>query len=697
MKFRRRFVEGMLRVTLCGVVCATAGCGSSDGGGSGNNGGSGGGPGKTDNVPPTFAGLSTATVMDDGAVNLVWDAATDNDSDPSSIAYAVYSGPKAGQEDFSAPYAFTPAGAAGITLSNVAPGDHFWVVRAVDQAGNQDDNSVEKTASPADITPPRFAGATTATVQTSRSVLVAWKPGADDATKTSQISYQIFVSSTPDPKDFTFNKPFATAKGGTTSTLVEGLDPLSTFYFIVRAVDTAGNVDANEHVVFATTPEGESPLFAGIKQINPLPEGMKLYWLPAQDNATDVANIVYDVYLTTDATLGPADTAKPAYVSPPGAVTFVVPNLVNQQRYVFRVRARDTAGNEDDNTADVAARALNGADVTAPSFNAKSLTLVGESPTTLRASWTAGSDAVTDTAHLIYNVFVSSTPDAIADDATPTLVSPPGATSILIAGLAPQSTWYVTVRCADEAGNTLSNTLSKSGTTLAAPSTDNTAPTFTTAPTVTSDPAATATSLHVTWTAGTDDTSAAAKIRYLLCASHNAADCLGANFLSHIYMSTAQGATSADLTGLASRSAYFVYVRAEDEAGLVSTTDEAGSATTPTSYSQDVVPIFFDKCNGCHSFEPKTTVGVEGGYVDTRLPVSVKSMFLVTPGEPQNSLIYRRINPLGLAVAPFTPAITNLYRGPQEPQNAQKIFAGALSGAEDGAIRDWITQGAFAN
>jgi len=665
--------------------------------------GGGGGAASTDTVPPTFAGLSKATVADDGSVTLAWDPASDDDSMPSGIAYAIYTGSKAGGEDFSTPYAYTPSGATSMTLSNVVPGSHFWVVRALDQAGNQDDNSVEKVASPPDTTPPRFAGATFATVKTSSSVLVQWKPAKDDASSSAHIGYQVFIATSPDPKQFKFGKPFATAKAGATSVLVTGLDPLSTFYFIARAVDAAGNADDNEHVVFATTPEGEAPAFAGIKQLNPLPEGMKLYWLSAQDNATDVANIVYDVYVKTivdptDTAFSPAELETPTYVTPPGAVTFVVPNLINQQRYSFVVRAQDTAGNVDSNTTTLTARALNGADNTAPSFNGNSVVVSGESASTLRATWSPGSDIVTDPSRLIYDIFVSETPDPVADGTLPTLVSAPGATSIIIANLPAQATRYVTVRCRDEAGNSLGNTISKMGATLAAPTIDVTVPTFTASPVVTTDPSR-ATSLSVSWTPATDDTSAAAKIRYLFCASPTVTDCLGESFLSHVYASSGLGATQFDLTGLLSRTHYFVYVRAEDEAGNLSKTDQGSAATTPTSYSRDVAPIFFDKCNGCHdpAFSVLTTVKVAGGYVDTRLPPSPNGLSLIEPGKPQESLIYRRINPLGLTVAPFSAALSDLYRGPQEPQNAQKIFAGPLSGAEDGAIRDWITQGAFAN
>lgn len=715
MKFRRLVVKGAIRVLLGGAVCAVAGCGSSSGGGGGSS-----ANGSTDSVPPTFAGLSTASVMADGSIALAWDAASDNDTKPASIAYAVYVGNAPGGEDFSTPYSYTPAGASGATLSNITPGQpYYWVVRAVDQAGNEDMNTVEKLASPADITPPSFAGATVATVQTSSTVLVQWKPAQDNASTAAQITYQVFVSQSPDPTTFKFTKPNVTVKGKVTSALVTGLDPLSTYFFIARAVDAAGNQDDNTFVLHATTPEGVPPVFAGLAQINPLPEGMKLYWLSATDNATNVANIVYDVYITTNSTFAAADLLTPAYVSPPGAVTFVVPNLINQQRYSFLVRAQDTAGNVDSNTVVLSARALNGADQTAPSFDGSTLTVKPDSPSALLATWAAGSDLVTDTADLVYSVYVSLTMDPIAPGTAPTLVTAPGATSVVIAGLTSATTYYVTVRCSDQAGNTLANIISKSGTTLPGNPADVNPPTFTGAPVLTTDPSRPA-GMHVVWTAGSDGVTLVGNLRYRVCASPLQTDCLGVSFLSHIYATSTAGATSLDLTGLISRTHYYVYVHAEDQAGNESIGDNGANATTTTSFTRDVNPIIFDKCNGCHTFSIVTTVSKPGSFVDTRLPVDASlaagtvteitagGLFLIAPGNPRDSLIYRRINPLGLANAPFgTPAgpgapdptvpITNLYRGPQEPQNAQKIFAGALSPAEDGAIRDWITQGAFAN
>jgi hypothetical protein len=65
---------------------------------------------------------------------------------------------------------------------------------------------------------------------------------------------------------------------------------------------------------------------------------------------------------------------------------------------------------------------------------------------------------------------------------------------------------------------------------------------------------------------------------------------------------------------------------------------------------------------------------------------------LIDPKRPEFSLIYRRVNPLGLTTAPFT-TTKNLYSGAREPRDTTE----RLSPEEDSILLDWITQGALAN
>jgi hypothetical protein len=108
---------------------------------------------KRDRVPPTFAGLESATTCIPGPIgggrttsyHLSWDPATDNVTPSSKIVYDVYQASTPGGEDFSTPTYTTPAGATSFDTPPLATDKSFYfVVRARDQAGNRDSNTVER-------------------------------------------------------------------------------------------------------------------------------------------------------------------------------------------------------------------------------------------------------------------------------------------------------------------------------------------------------------------------------------------------------------------------------------------------------------------------------------------------------------------------------------------------------------------------
>lgn len=106
-----------------------------------------------DRIPPTFAGLESATTCIPGPIgggrttsyHLSWDPATDNVTPSSKIVYDVYQASKPGGENFSTPTYSTAAGAASFDTPPLATDKSFYfVVRARDRAGNRDPNTVER-------------------------------------------------------------------------------------------------------------------------------------------------------------------------------------------------------------------------------------------------------------------------------------------------------------------------------------------------------------------------------------------------------------------------------------------------------------------------------------------------------------------------------------------------------------------------
>lgn len=107
---------------------------------------------RADHTPPNFAGLKSAITCIPGPVggwgttsyNLSWDPATDNVTPSKKIVYDVYQANTSGGEDFTTPTYTTSAGATSFATPPLSTDKYFYfVVRARDQAGNSDSNTVE--------------------------------------------------------------------------------------------------------------------------------------------------------------------------------------------------------------------------------------------------------------------------------------------------------------------------------------------------------------------------------------------------------------------------------------------------------------------------------------------------------------------------------------------------------------------------
>ena len=108
---------------------------------------------RQDPVPPKFAGLKSATTCIPGPIgpprtssyHLTWEAATDNVTPSSKIVYNVYQATTAGGEDFSKPTYTTAPGVTSFDTPQLPSEKYFYfVVRARDNAGNEDSNTIER-------------------------------------------------------------------------------------------------------------------------------------------------------------------------------------------------------------------------------------------------------------------------------------------------------------------------------------------------------------------------------------------------------------------------------------------------------------------------------------------------------------------------------------------------------------------------
>jgi hypothetical protein len=182
-------------------------------------------------------------------------------------------------------------------------------------------------------------------------------------TDPGKIQYLIYAATSPSGENFA-NPTFASSPG-TTSYMVTNLNPATTYYFVVRAMDEHGNVDGNSVERSATTlPNADTapPTFRGLEQALQYDVGngftVILSWTAATDNVTPQSGIVYRIYMATSP--GAENFSSPSYVTAAGQTSYSLFVLLTGGNTpignYFVVRAVDEAGNEDTNTVERARR-----------------------------------------------------------------------------------------------------------------------------------------------------------------------------------------------------------------------------------------------------------------------------------------------------------------------------------------------------
>ncbi len=195
---------------------------------------------------PVFSGIRDAGSITTTSMVIGWNPATDNITPPERIQYLIYISTTPGGQDFTNPNFVTDPGATSFTITGLNPNTTYYiVVRAKDERGNVDNNTVEKsysTIKPADITPPAFGGIVSATATSSTEINLAWNPATDNDTASGDIVYLVYISTTSGGQNLSIPNFTVT---GSTSLTVTGLSPNTTYYFIIRAKDKSGNIDQN--------------------------------------------------------------------------------------------------------------------------------------------------------------------------------------------------------------------------------------------------------------------------------------------------------------------------------------------------------------------------------------------------------------------------------------------------------------------
>jgi hypothetical protein len=411
-------------------------------------------------VAPVFAGVTAVAPASSTELLVAWQPGSQPGDPEAALRYLVYAGPANAPLEYAMPAATARPGATSALVTGLQPGTAYVVgVRAVNAAGVQDGNTVQLDGTPADDTkPPTFAGLKAAAPGAGGQVALSWDAAQDDLTPPAAMQYLVYESDTAGNEDFT--APVLVTAPGAASAIVGRLPNANVArYFVVRARDAAGNVDANTAEKSSTPgPDVTPPQFAGCSAATTVMAlSIGVSWPAASDDVSAPSDLRYDVYATTKP--GQYDFTQPFAVIT-GQTSALIPALQPSTRYYFVCRAKDQAGNEDANL--VEASATTGANPTPPTF--AGLTGLTGDPVarTATLTWSAGTDPNTPQNDLLYDVYVAQATMAEVFSKPPLATSAAGATSIMLTSLAPNATLYFVVRARDADGNHDSNTVEKS-------------------------------------------------------------------------------------------------------------------------------------------------------------------------------------------------------------------------------------------
>lgn len=283
-------------------------------------------------APSSFNGLSSVTPAVGGAT-LTWSTA----QGVSPFTYRIYQATSSGAENFASPILTTNSLSAFISplsVGSTCTNTYFYVVRAVDACGHNDNNVVEQTVQPLP-TPLVFGGLTNATATVGGASL-RWA-AAQGAI--APVTYQVYESTSSDVNSLTN----LVDQTGNTSDTITSLDPGSNctnvYYFLVRAVDNCNRPDNNQ-VILSAQPLGAPPVFAGLGSVTAAINAATLSWSAASGGTPP---LTYNVFKATAS--GTENFVAPLLST--GALSVSVPLYPGSNSpitYFFVVRAQAGCG-----------------------------------------------------------------------------------------------------------------------------------------------------------------------------------------------------------------------------------------------------------------------------------------------------------------------------------------------------------------
>ena len=402
------------------------------------------------NTPPTAVTLSTPTDITDASVTLEWTTNPDSDF----ALYEIYQSPTAG-----------PIGTLVTsisdrdTLSYIVTGlspetPYYFTVRVVDNMGLYNDSSQVSATTLAANAAPQAVVLGIPTDITSDSIALSWSQNSDS----DFARYEVYMSTTAGQLGSLME---TVSLWTSTGVVIPGLVPNTTYYFIVRVVDTGLLYSDSNQVPGTTLPPNLPPtavlLSAPTEVTN---NSLRLTWSESPDS--DFAT--YDVLMSTSPGVPGASVARLTAID---KTSYIVTGLYQNTNYYFRIRVTDVGGLFEDSNQETA-KTLPNDSPPIPVFLSDPLNIADYS---LTLRWSGNADP--DFAR--YDVYRSN--DSAQLGILVESITVQSVTEYVIFGLQSETTYYFVVRVVD-AGLQAADSNQVSGTTLRAaasvePDTDN--------------------------------------------------------------------------------------------------------------------------------------------------------------------------------------------------------------------------------
>ena len=480
-----------------------------------------------DEAPVVESKELTFSKITNNSVNVKWEKAIDNVTDPKDIRYSVYI-KEAGISDCAWKKVTEKKNIGSTTVNGLAAArEYVFHVEASDESGNILSFSDGTAKTVDDIAPTAGSKELKASGISASGFTISWSPASDNVTAAKQIHYQVYLIA--DGKESLKHE-----NDGITSYSFTGLKAATQYGAYVKATDEAGNPLTYSQIK-ATTLDNIAPTAGStaLKVSNITAKGFSVEWQPATDNVTAAKQILYQVYLFAGGKWLLQKEAR-------GISSYTFTGLEAYTQYYVYVKAFDEANNVllyPGNNATTPVKTL---DDKAPTVGSTAITVTNRTRNSIAIQWAAASDNVTPCSQIRYEVYLNGTLKQ----------NTKGISSYTFTGLTPNTQYSLSVKAFDEAGNPLQYPA------ITAKTLDDKAPTVGSTSITVSE--RTRNSISIRWTAASDNDTAASQIRYEVYLTTGS---------SWVLKQNARGITSYAFTGLNPNTQYSFYVKAFDEAG----------------------------------------------------------------------------------------------------------------------------------